>query len=143
MKSRNIVELSPNDGWQTAAMKINSNFSRLYTLLSSDGDIKISQMSGSVNDQILSIENTLEQTINDLKEDLNETFRTINTSIDSLKDQVESQRKMIDSLKMETVPPVGTCIICSYDPNKTYKDTTWVKIGTTEYESNSIWKRTK
>lgn len=148
MKSTNIAELSPNDGWQFAVRKINANFNSIFRAIENNSSIKLEASSSSVNSRLENLEANISKDITDLRDDIttaisefNEDIEEFRSAIDEFREEFDSMSEQIEELKLASIPPVGTSITCDYDPNDMWPETTWVRIGSADYEDDSIWKR--
>lgn len=119
MKSTDIVELSGNDGWQFAVRKINENFKRLYSCLINDTTIKTNVVGDSLRQEIADAEARLHQIVEDAKDELEEVIEATEKRFD----------QEIKNVRDATIPPVGTYIYATYNPNEKWTTTTWERVG--------------
>lgn len=122
----NIIDISPNEGWQAAADKINLNFRSLYRAL----DINL-------NTSMMTSYNLLSRKLSELSNKLDREIADVRDLISKLDKEVEGrldeQDKRIDEIAdlAGAAPAVGRILIYAddTDPNEVYKGTKWERIG--------------
>ena len=160
MASQYIIELGMNDDITNIIRKANANFRNLYLLSrqnknatnkasnSSSASIEqavsngIREINDAVADGINSINSEITKAIDNgvaeadrrLNESQQNYSNLLQEKFNDLSSQLESKAKEI------TVPPIGTIIICEYNPNVQWPNSTWeqIEIDSIEFET---WKR--
>lgn len=117
--SINIISLSGNDGWQSAANKINDNFKNLYRALQTNGDSDLQFTKTGLQNDIKDTENRINQKIQDAVEEMNEI-------VEEAEKRLDKKIKDIASVA-DSAPPIGTWMYCEVNPSTKWPETTWEK----------------
>lgn len=135
MKSTNIVELSPNDGWYSAVRKINANFDNMHGSVVSDSKANVEASLHAVNDRIDELDSRTRRSLADLETSMEIGFRKTSESIDA----IESKLSLIsETLERMSVPGIGEYVMSDADPSSVYEGTEWDRIQGTQVPT---WKR--
>lgn len=125
-RSIDILEIGPNDDLFEVIRKCNYNF-RSYNGTQYGDDGSITQLQDDVEDvredlakQVQNIINMINELGDNLANNFSEELRKIKSEITQMKNDIKQMKK-------DLIPPIGTYMWCTYDPNTKYPGTTWVK----------------
>lgn len=118
--------LGINDTLQDVIRKVNFNFQRVAT------------------DQTAQTNQGLRQEASRTDAALDGIIGEINNAVaNGLKELQDKFDELIEQVVLDATPKVGTYIMCDYDPNEQWSDTTWDQLEDIDYTDIPIWKRTE
>lgn len=157
MASQYIIELGINDDITSVIRKVNANFRNLNIRIRQNKNASDNSSSPSSP----SIDEAVSNALGEINSAVTNGIQSINSAVDSAIDNgieridrelnlakdnySEALRDTFNDLLLQaseiTVPPVGTIIICEYDPNTQWPGSTWEQIEIENIEM-ILWRRT-
>lgn len=156
MANSYIIDLGSNDSLQEVVRKANANFKTLYTRSkqnqssikssSSMVDSSVSNGVGEVNSAVTNGVNRINTAVSEAVDNgvasinrrLSEAEQNYASNLHTIYDNLVTE--LAQKAKEITVPPVGTIIICEYNPNEEWPSSIWEQIYIENIELNT-WKR--
>lgn len=111
MANSYLIDLGISDSLQDVVRKCNQNFRHLASDQSRQNKTGIRQESVRVDNVIKSATSEINAAVKD--------------GLDQIRNEVT---QLIKEAQLETIPPIGTYIICDYDPNEKWDNTVWEQI---------------
>lgn len=138
MANSYLIDLGINDSLQDVVRKCNANFRQV----SKQGKSSVRQ-EATRSDQMLegavgSIEAAVDKGLQEIDAKMEHFETEVEEMLKEARDKVDA---MIEEIKADTTPPVGTWIHCDYDPNDEWPDTEWDNESDITQNGIPLWHR--
>lgn len=160
MANTYLVDLGYNDTLQDVIRKVNSNFRRLSSNNAqqmqsgirqeaerTDNVIAgvIGEVNAAVANGLAEIDSKVDESVDTaVKKAENKITSIIDDNLGKLDDKFEElEAKLEEKITELSIPPIGTCIICNYDPNVQWPGSTWIEVDDIYAIEAKAWRRVK
>lgn len=132
MLAVNLAQLEANDGWQSAASKINYNFKNLWASVESNSAEGLRSASGELMDQMEDMYSKFRKEIAEAEQRLDEKVAAAQRALDQKIADVTEQLDQ-KTAPARFAPPVGTYMFSDTDPSSTWTGTRWEQVAAGNY----------